>query len=195
MFEHLFLESPWAVLAVCVIAAIVLVAVGRHRRSKRVAALAIIALILGVGVWGLAKSVTTDREQLIQDTQALIAATAPLDGAALDRLLDPAVTVSGPDGTVWLDSGRVTPRLHKVVSRFGVNDQRARNIQAIAHDTGWGESTVTVRTELSSAGGTPINTGWRLSWHRGQGTDGAWRVVDIRWMRFQGQEVQRGMMP
>lgn len=195
MFDHLFLESPWAVLTVCVIAALVLVIVGRQRRSKRLAALSVVALALAVGVWGLARAVTTDREQLIRDTHDLVAATAPLDQAALDRLLDPSVTVSGSDGTVWLGAGLVTPRLSKVVSRFDVNSQRVRSVQAVAHDTGWGESTVTVRTEFSSAGGTPINTGWHLSWRRGPETHGAWRVVDIRWMRFQGQEVQRGMMP
>jgi hypothetical protein len=195
MFEHLFLESPWAVVAVCVIASIVLIAVGRQRRSKRLAGVSVATLALAVGIWALANAVTTDREQLIQDTQDLVAATGPLDGAALDRLIDPNVTVSGPDGTVWLGSGLVTPRLHRVVSRFGVNGQRTRNVQAIAHDTGWGESTVTVRTDLSSTGGAPINTGWRLTWHRGPETDGGWRVVDIRWMRFQGREVQRGMIP
>lgn len=193
MFEHLFLESPWAVMAVCLIAAGLLLMAGRRRRSKGLAMLSVVALALAGGVFGLARAVTTDREQLIEDTRALVDATLPLDPAALDRLLDPAVTVSGPDGTVWLAAGQIRPRLRTALRRVSLNGQRARSVQAVTHDTGWGESTVSVRTELS--GGAPIHTGWRLSWHRGKETGGAWRVVDIRWLRFQGQAVQRGMMP
>jgi len=193
MIEHLFLESPWAVTAVCLISAIVLLTVGRQRRNKWLALASLGAFTLAAGVWFLASAVTTQREQLILDTQALVAATSPVDNAALDRLIDPAATVSGPDGTVWLSAGQLRPRLHTALARVSLSGQRARSVQAVAHDTGWGESSVTVRTEI--AGGSPIITGWYLSWHRGQETGGAWRVVDIRWLRFQGQQVQRGMMP
>ncbi len=193
MLEHLFLESPWAVMAIGVITAIVLLTVGRQRRNKWLALASLGAFALAAGVWFLASAVTTDREQLILDTQALVAATSPLDHAALDLLIDPSATVSGPDGTVWLPAGQLRPRLRTALARVSLHGQRVRFVQAIAHDTGWAESTVTVRTEI--AGGAPIYTGWLLSWHRGQEPAGAWRVVDIRWLRFQGQGVQRGMMP
>jgi hypothetical protein len=193
MLENLFLESPWAVMAVCLIAVVVLLIVWRQNQKKILALLALVPLVLAGGVWLLAGAVTTDREQLIQDTQDLVAATSPLDPAALDRLIDPTATVSGPDGSVWLNANQLRPRLRSALSRVSLNDQRTRSIQAIAHDTGWGESTVIVRSDFS--GGAPLNTGWHLSWHREPGTNGAWRVVEIRWLRFQGQEVQRGMMP
>jgi hypothetical protein len=217
MLEHLFLESPWALAAFFVLVAGVLLRVGRQRRGKLFALLAAVALALAVGVFVLARAVTTDRERLIEDTRALVDATAPLDLAALDRLIDPAATVSGPDGTAWLSAGRVRARLQQAVGRFGVNSQRVRDVQAVAHDTGWGESTVTVRTEMTSAGGAPVNTGWRLTWRQDavsggdtggrsggdiggdaggdSGGGGGWRVVDIRWMRFNGREVDRGMLP
>jgi len=193
MLEHLFLESPWPVIGVCAIACVVLLLIWRQRRQKLLGLLSLIPVLIAAGVWFLAGTVTTDREQLIQDTRDLVAATAPLDPAALDRLIDPAATVSGPDGTVWLASGQLRPRLHSALDRVSLNSQRTRGIQAIAHDTGWGESTVTVRTD--HAGGSPVNTGWRLTWQRVPGEEGSWRVVDIRWLRFQGLEVQRGMMP
>ena len=193
MLEHLFLESPWPVMAVCAVACGVLLFIWTQRRRRKFGLFSLVPILIAVGVWFLAGSVTTEREQLIQDTRDLIAATAPLDWAVLDRLMDPSVTVSGPDGSIWLASGQLRPRLDSALSRVNVNSQRPRGIQAIAHDTGWGESTVTVRTD--PAGSNPINTGWRLTWHRGPGDDDAWRVVDIRWLRFQGLEVQRGMMP
>lgn len=214
VLQHLFLESPWALMAFFLIVAGVLFTVGRQRRSKPWVVLAAVALALAVGVYALARAVTTDRERLILDTRGLIAATAPLNHAELDRLIDPAATVSGPDGTVWLGAGQVRARLKQVVSRFGVNSQRVRGVQAVVHDTGWGESTVTVRTVMNSAGGTPVNTGWRLTWRKdaitgrdtadtggksggggGGDTGGGWRVVDIRWIRFNGREVNRGMLP
>ena len=213
VLEHLFLESPWALTAFFIVVAGVLLMAGRQRRSRLIVVLAAVALALAIGVYALARAVTTDRERLILDTRGLIAATAPLDLAELDRLIDPAVTVSGPDGTVWLGAGQVRARLQQVVSRFGVNSQRVRGVQAVAHDTGWGESTVTVRTLMNSAGGTPVNTGWRLTWRKDAnaggdtadaggtgggsrgGGGGGWRVVDIRWMRFNGREVDRGMLP
>ncbi len=196
MLDHLFLESPWAVMAVCLIVFVVLLLAWRRRRKNVLALLSLIPLALAVGVWALARAVITDREQLIQDTQDLVAATAPLDAAALDRLIDPLATVTGPDGSVWLAAGQLRPRLRSVLNRVSLNSQRTRSVQAIAHDTGWGESTVTVRSDFSGgAPGAPFNTGWRLSWHRGPDTHGTWRVVDIRWLRFQGLEVQRGMMP
>jgi len=193
MYEHLFLESPWPVMVVGAVASLVLLFLWRQRRKNSLGLLSLVPILFAVGVWFLAGAVTTDREQLIQDTRDLVAATSPLDSAALDRLIDPAATVSGPDSSVWLASGQLRPRLNTVLNRVTLNSQRTRGIQAIAHDTGWGESTVTVRSDIS--GGSPVNTGWLLTWHRGEGPNDTWRVVDIRWLRFQGLEVQRGMMP
>ncbi len=193
MLEHLFLESPWPVMAVCAVACGVLLFLWQQRRKKIMGLLALAPVLIAGGVWFLAGAVTTGREQLIGDTRDLVAATAPLDSAALDRLIDPAATVSGPDGSVWLASGQLRSRLNSVLNRVTLNSQRTRDIQAIAHDTGWGESTVTVRSDFSS--GPAVNTGWHLTWQRGSVTNDAWRVVDIRWLLFQGQEVPRGMMP
>jgi len=213
MLEHLLLESPWAVMGVLLIAAFVMALASRRKRSKAVALCALATLGLSAGVFVLAKAVVTDREQLIQNTHALIGATAPLDPVELDRLIDPQATVSGPDGTVWLNYDQIRPRLDRVVRRFGVQSQRIREAQGLSHDGVWGESTVIVRTQASGSGGMPVNTGWLLTWHKDQapGTDsignpggnsggnsgggGGWRVVDIRWLRLNGQEVIKGMMP
>lgn len=198
MFEHLLLESPWAVMVVCVVAAAMLFSAGRRRKNKAVQAGGLVALALAVGVYLLAKGVTTDREQLILDTEALVAATAPLDNAALDRLLDPSAVVTGPDTAIWLNAVQLRPRLNQAAQRFGIGDQQVRMVDAIARDDTWGESVVTVRTDPGGAG--PVNTGWRLIWRRdpvagGNSGGGGWRVVEIRWMRFNGLEVQQGMMP
>ena len=194
MFEHLFLESPWAVMVVLVVAAVMLFSAGNKRHHKGLMIGAAVALTLAVGAYLLAQAVTTGREQLIRDTQSLVAATAPLDPAVLDRLLDPNVVVTGPDGSVWVNAGQVMPRLRSAVDRFTINSQQVRSLQAVAKDSGWGESAVTVRTDISGSGSGPVNTGWVLSWRRDPVAD-TWRVVDIRWMRFNSMEVQRGLLP
>lgn len=214
MLEHLLLESPWAVMVVCVVMAAMLFSAGGRRKNKGVQAGGLGALALAVGVFLLAKGVTTGREQLILDTQALVAATAPLDNAALDRLLDPSAVVAGPDTAVWVNAAQLRSKLDQVARRFDVGDQQVRTVDAFARDAMWGESVVTVRTDAGGAG--PVNTGWRLTWRRdpaaednagvnaggnaggnsgGGSGGGGWRVVEIRWMRFNGLEVQQGMMP
>lgn len=203
MFEHLLLESPWAVMVVCVVAAAMLFSAGRRRKNKGVQAGGLAALVLAAGVYLLARGVTTAREQLIVNTGALVAATAPLDNAALDRLLDPSAVVSGPSGAVWVNAVQLRPKLNQVAQRFDIGDQQVRAVDAFARDDTWGESVVTVRTDPGGAGA--VNTGWRLTWRRDPSTGdtsgvggvsgGGWRVVEIRWMRFNGLEVQQGMMP
>ena len=197
MFEHLLLESPWAVMVVCVVAAAMLFSAGRRRKNKGVQVGGLAALALAAGVYLLAQGVTTAREQLILNTEALVAATAPLDNAALDRLLDPSAVVTGPSTAVWVSAVQLRSKLNQVAQRFDIGDQQVRAVDAFARDDTWGESVVTVRTDPGGAG--PVNTGWRLTWrHDPAGADnagGGWRVVEIRWMRFNGLEVQQGMMP
>lgn len=194
MFEHLFLESPWAVMVVLAVGAVMLFSAGNKRHHKGLMIGSGVALALAVGVYLLAQAVTTGREQLIRDTQSLVAATAPLDPAVLDRLLDSNVVVTGPDGSVWVNAGQVMPRLRSAVDRFTINSQQVRSIQAVVRDNGWGESALTVRTDISDSGTGPVNTGWVLSWRHDLTSD-TWQVVDIRWIRFNGVEVQKGLMP
>ena len=201
LFANLLFEAPWPLMAALVIVSVAFSFAARQKRSKPLLAVSVAALLLSAGVYVLAMSVTTEREKLLNSTRELIASTSPLDSQKLDRLIDPSATVSGPDGTAWLTYEQIGPRLKSVVGRFGVQSQRVRDLQALTHEGDWGESSVLVRTEASGAGGMPINTGWYLTWQKsvspGAGADsgGTWRVVDIRWMRFNGQEVSRGMLP
>lgn len=198
LFEYLFLESPWAVMAVCVVAAVFLFTAGNRRHHKGLMAGSGIALVLTAGVYLLAWKVTTAHEQLIADTKALVAATAPLDQTTLDRLLDPNVVVTGPGGSVWVPAGQLMPHLQLALTRYPVNSQRIRTIQAEVRDNGWGMSAVIVHTEISGEGLGSVNTEWVLFWRHEPDTTtgpGRWRVVDIRWLKFNGVEVQQGLIP
>lgn len=205
ILDQLLLESPWAVIVTCLVVGVILFTTGQRRRKRGLQFGSGIAFGVALGAYALAGMVTTAREQLIIDTRDLVAATAPLDMPVLNRLIDPNVVVTGPDGAVWLEAGRVIPRLERVLENITINSQDARRIQAVAHDETWGESVVTVRTDANGSGVGPINTGWRLSWQRthesgssigeASGAWGGWRVVDIRWMRFNGLDTPRAIMP
>lgn len=204
MLELLFLESPWAVMVACLVAGVILFSTGRRRRKRGLLFGSGVAFGAAVGVYALAGAVTTDREQLINDTRSLVAATVPLNSAVLDRLIDPSAVVTGPSGAIWLGPGEVMPRLERTLNHITIDSQDIRRINAVAHDDVRAESIVTVRTDAGGSGVGPINTGWRLSWQRlpidnsSEGTpggEGVWRVVDIRWMRFNGLETPQAVMP
>lgn len=192
MLQVLLFESPWALMVVFTVTGLILLSAGQKRHNKGLMLGAAGALVLAVGAYLLASSVTTDREQLKQETRDLVAATAPLDNAALNRLLAPNVTVTGPTGDVWVKAGQVLPRVQHVLQSNPLNSQSIRSLDAAAHDNGWGESAVTVHTDIN--GGNSLNTGWLLTWEKAPG-EGTWRVVDIRWMRFNGVETPRAMLP
>jgi hypothetical protein len=208
LLELLFLESPWAVMVVCLVAAVILFSSGQRRHKRGLLFGSGVAVGVALGVYILAGAVTTDREQLIQNTSDLVASTSPLDSAVLNRLIDPGAVVTGPDGAVWLNAGEVMPRLERVLNRITINSQAIRTVNALAHDDVRGESIVTVRTDAGGSGVGPINTGWRLFWQcdnnntgdtsgdtSGGTSGGGWRVVDIRWMRFNGLATPQAVMP
>jgi hypothetical protein len=194
VLEVLFLESPWAVMVACGVLALILLSSGLRRRIVGLKIAGGVAAATVIGIFTLAGAVTTDREQLLDDTRALVAATDPADWPALQRLIDPDAVLTGPDGAVWLRPGQVMPRLRRALGRININSQDVRTLQAMAHDGGRGESAVTVRTDVAGSGTGPINTGWRMTW-QWDDAGGGWRVVDIRWMRFNGLPTPRGVMP
>lgn len=192
LLQVLFLESPWAVMVVCAVVGLILFSSGQKRHQKGLMLGGGAAILAAAGVYLLASAVTTDREQLMQNTRDLVAATVPLDDAALSRMLDPGVVVTGPNGGIWVKAGDVLPRVHRVLNRYPLQSQSVRMLDAAVHENGWGESAVTVHTE--AAGSNSVNTGWLLSWEKTLGDD-TWRVVDIRWMRFNGLETPSSMLP
>jgi len=181
-------------MVVLIVAGIILLSAGQKRKNKPLMLSAGLAILLTGGVFLLAKSVTTDREQLIAETRALVMATAPLDGPKLDQLIDPAAIVTGPSGAVWVDAGQILPRLKRVLRQYPVQVQKIRMVDAAADENGWAKSTVTIRTE-TNASGDGVNTSWLLHWRRDEAAPGGWRVVDIRWMMFNGMATPQGVMP
>lgn len=189
MWESLLLESPLPVVIALVAMAVVLRVMASRRRDRRLNYAALGALAAAMLVFVLAHLVVTDREAIMARTEALVAATAPLDSNALADLIANGATVTGPQGQPFLDYSQLRPELERTLTRFPVEGQAVRSLaaQAMGAPGTRGESIVGLSTQVRTEFfGGPIRSEWGLFWQKE--SDGEWRVVEIRWLTFQGQE-------
>jgi ketosteroid isomerase-like protein len=187
------LDNPWPVGFALAVAGAIMVL--HHVRLRQRAGVAGGALLLAaaVGVFILSATVTTPRQRIMQKTQALLDATAPLDSAALRSLLEPTVMLIGPDGKVWLEGRRLLDEMDGAISRVQIREHAVRDLVAQAEDHGTGFSFIDLRTTLESGGmgGQPIRSKWRLTWRRD--AEGRWRVTEIQWQELHGTAPAEGM--
>lgn len=191
MWQSLLLENPWPIVIALVAVAAILRVAGSRQRKPAMSYAALASLVAAVGVYLLAAFVITGREAIIQRTEALVAATAPLDAAALDDLIARGAFVSGPDGRPWVEYDAIRPELEHVLQRFRPSEQTIRSLGAEAQATR-GRSVIDLRTSLPNSGyGLPVATVWGLEWRK-EG-DGQWRVAEIRWLEFMNREPSNRM--
>ena len=105
LLDVLLFESPWAVMIVCLVAALILFMSGQRRQKTGLLIAGFVAIAIAGGAYLLSNLVTTDREQLMTNTRNLVQATAPLDSAVLNRLVDPNAVVTGPNGGIMGERG------------------------------------------------------------------------------------------
>ncbi|MFP4223848.1 MAG: DUF4440 domain-containing protein [Phycisphaeraceae bacterium] len=191
LLPYLLFEQPWPLIAVgLVLAFLVWIIAGRVARfGWRWASLALLAL--AVGVWVLAWVVDTPREQVRESTRTLIQATAaPAEVEQFFALLAPDMTLRGPDGEVWYDAQEVRDTLAPVLRRYEVDAQSIHGLQIEVQGEDAARALLQLRTEVD-AYGLSARTRWILTWRRGE--DGAWRLVDMQWLRVQGRPPERGI--
>lgn len=150
-----------------------------------------VLVALAGGVYLLSTLVTTEREVLLQRTEALIAATARVDDAALrDTLTEDALLRT---------SGAIERVLRSIDGRAGIIDGARQNLQGRYRITEWEILDRQATIDGPNVGRTLIRVGadadgisrthyswWRLHWERGP--DGRWRCFEIepRWIQFAG---------
>ncbi len=189
MLSQLLFESPWPLVLAFVIAALMLVFAAQRSegagRGMRWAAL--VCLVLAVGVWCLAKVVTTDREHLIAQTQRLVSVTAPLDLEALSDLLDSGAELVSSNGQLCMDRQRLLSVLKSLLDSYGVASHDVRTLGARMKNAGAGESWVALRTKLKNPDlikgldqmGGDVPSRWELTWRRSD-SDDQWRITRLR---------------
>ncbi len=186
----LLFEDPWA-LVVGLVALAGILRVGGKRRGDAAGGRGLVmaswvALLLGVGLYGLSRWVETDREALTRLTEDFVRATSPVDEPALANLLDSRAFLLGPGGMVWdeLSAGFIAEKL----KQHQVEGSGLRQADAVASRPGWGTSTMDVSSRVS---GYPARTTWQIVWQ--QQPDGDWTIQSMTWLTFRNQPATRNL--
>jgi hypothetical protein len=184
LWSHLLFESPWpAVGGLIGVWAVLRVLAARRQRIKlRVAA--VVALGLAAGLAALAWAVTTDREQVAAQTEALVAATDPVDRGRLDKLIQPDAPVTIEAGPTLMVYRLMGPAL----DRLEVASQSTRQLDAGVAKAQEAVSEVKLLTRLNRpVAPQPVPSTWRFHWTADD--QGAWRVSKIVLVEVNGQSV------
>ena len=173
-------ENPWpAVIALLAVSSILRL-VGKRQDQKRLVAVSWVALLLGLGVYATAALVNTDREVLIERTEAMVAATSPVDEPALRAIFADNALLLGPEGDVWDDLNAVF--VAKELNEHGVTDNQVRLVDAQSSRPGVGVSTMDVSSKIM---GMPQRSTWELGWQKD--ADGTWQITSMKWLTFNRQ--------
>lgn len=178
--SSMLFENPWPAVIALVGVSSVLRVIGKRQNQKRLVIASYAALALGLGVYATAALVNTDREQLIERTEALISATSPVDESALRDLFSGNAVLLKEDGGLWrdLDAGLVAERLRQA----NAQDHTLRAVEAVSNRPGQGISTMDVSSRV---GGVPNRSTWEIVWLRDE--DGRWRISSLRWLTLNRQ--------
>ena len=183
ILEYLFLEQPYpAIIAAIAVAAIFWTLARRHERPKlRLVSAA--AVLAALGIFLASTFITTDRQRVLENTRALVAATEQnLDMPTVRRLLAPNATLSGPDGNTWLRLPDLLDELERAHRRYTVSSHNLSQLDAEVGPAGHARSAFRLRTELGVEPGASFPTRWRLTWSKT--ADDQWQVTDIQWTEF-----------
>ncbi len=192
LLSHYLFEQPLPAVAALLLLTGLVVMAAMRRGSKALLVGALIAgPLLSTCVPLMAALVTTPREQVIIRTRQLVAATAPHDAAALDRLLAADAVLLGPEGGAWLTRAQFDPVIEQVLQRYAISDNQVRVLGAdIVGAAGGGRVLIDVSTRVASElyGERQLQTRWLIEWLRpvDASDPDAWRVIRVRWLAHPG---------
>ncbi len=177
----LLFENPWPIVIVLLSFAAILRPMGKRQGRPRLVTASWIALALGLGVYGLAALIVTDREAITERSHQLVRATSPADEAAFTELFTPTAVLLGPEGNFWddLDPAFVAGEIRQ----HGVQDNTARSVDAWTRSATQGISLLDVSSRVN---GYPVRTTWEVVWTRPD-DGGPWRIASMRWLTWNQQ--------
>ena len=181
-FQYHLLESPWVLVVILMTGALVLRVMVRHSEKGgryRWGSYALLLLVIGVAM--LARSVVTQREQLLAQTQTLVQSTAPLVKDSLLVQLHPQMIVVDVEGRTMAAPGEAVDQLSGNINRWGLESHAVLDSNAQATSDTRGVSEFRLRTHFTN--GYMVKTAWRLAWQRAA-ADQPWQVTEIQWMQL-----------
>ena len=192
-FEHLLLESPAPLIVALLALSVGLVIIAFRRVSVRHLLAGGGVALMAAGVALLAMLVTTEREKVQNLTTDLVNATAPLDKARLDALIDPDATIVNSEGTRMFTLPEGLARLAQIQARVPAFSHSVIKLSAQTDESEYARSVVSLITACEIADSpTYAHTRWLLTWHRDAA--GQYHVTEVRWLSIDGKPVTRGSM-
>ena len=183
-------ENPAVPVITLVITGAVLRTVGRRNNRPKAVIASWVAYVLAVALVGLAHAVNTDREQIVEQTKAMLvsAESAGSGGATNARarpfgdFFAPAVVVEGPDGSPWetTDAAGLTDKLRQ----HRVRGTSLRSVEVTPTPGQADRATTQMRVSSRVGEGYPAPTTWEVGWTR---TANGWRIDRLRWLLLRDQ--------
>ncbi len=181
-------EDPWLTSIVMILVGLIAARVGIARRSRAVVGIGAAVGVLGMLLIPLAALIETPSEEIHSRTMELIERAIAGDRDALDSMLDRnVIMVVGADRLDWDREQilRLIPNLPSVVE-----SNYLRRVEASADAETIGRSEV-AQTTMSRYGRATPNE-WRFIWKRTG--EGPWRVVELNWLTWNGEDVPSARM-
>ena len=180
--EYLY-ETPWWLPTGFILVGVVLLVSGRSRPSKRMVG-AGMALLVFAGVLITASYVLkSDREQVVDNTEALVQKTVARDWAGVERLLHPDVAVAD----LWRGRSLALAGGRAAVERWGL---RSANIAGPLGVLEVSDSYVVRMRVAAQAGDIPTVTDWELRWEEDASRVAVARCTGDAHARFVGRRCQ-----
>jgi len=183
LLERLFLEEPWPLTVGLILLAAVLGVVAYQRMRRTLAIAALVAALLAVAIGLTAKFVETDREQVRDATEQLVAATAPMNLTRIRGMLHTdVVLIIGDDEAAPIRIDRLLAQLESVGERYPIESNQIKLLEAqsLAPASPGVARARTLIDVLSLARNGRALTRWRIDWEKQPG--GTWRVTRIQWL-------------
>ncbi|MCG8508230.1 MAG: hypothetical protein MI741_03285 [Rhodospirillales bacterium] len=189
----LLFEDPLPLVVGFVAMAIVFRLIASRQGKAKFNHAALVSLVSAAAVFVLAHFVTTQREQLIDNTRRLVDATVdPANVPVMQMLIAPDARLTGENGREIAEASRFVAELPRVFERFTVESQKITKLDAETPSNTLGGSVFSVTTYFAGDFGGPHRTKWQMRWQKG--TDGIWRVVEVRWMSYNNQSPPTNLL-
>jgi len=173
-----FFDTPYWILALLAVVGLALLMSANARQEKRLARAGVGVLAAGVLLALVSYFVQTDKEKVLGRSKELVAAVEKKDKAAMDKLLHPGVTLSGPQ----LTKDQIIAVAVEKVEQYRITNIKLSAEAPVRRSAGVIDvsGTVTANPEVLGMGGnTP--TDWRFVWVK---TPEGWRVREIIPLKF-----------
>ncbi len=199
-FQHALFENPIPLVILAVALGLAAYAIATRLDRRKIGLVAVgVAVVLGAAMVMLSQAVTTDRERVIAQTRAFVAAVADADASVLDRVLAPdaRLFVTGT-GSGWR-KGAIIDWVETNLGPGSVYEIESHSVREIQAEIGPSGRTARTRTRVTvtPVDSSPVGFICMLTWQQtdAESDADAWSLIEIEplWLQGWGDISDRNM--